>query len=358
MILAIEDTDSFYGKLTTALAEGRIISLPTDTTYGLAVDGTNAEAVKRLMEIKGRSERPFAIFVSKNRISTYAQIVKRKIVEYFIPGKLTVVMRKQEDVSLPFINDKVGVRVPDLHFIVKLLSRYDKPLAVTSANMSGHPPMRTATEIAEEFTGVALVVHGGMLLSPPSTVLDITETPPLVLRKGAVSILEIENVYGGIVRLEPGLRFHVLFVCSGNTCRSPMAAGIFRTLVHADYCEVRSAGTLFMGGSPASDHALAVVREYGGSIADHEARSVSKELIAWADLIFVMSYKHYDRLVEVEPGAVKKTFLLKEYKRKVKYTEVADPVGQDISAYRITARDMMPSLRLIARDVKRRFGKG
>lgn len=357
MILPIEETEEFYKKLTTSLEKGCIVALPTDTIYGLAVDGTNVEAVERLRRVKGRDERPFTFFISKNKIERYARVVKRKILEYFVPGKITLLMRKQEGVVLPSIVEKVGIRVPEVNFIIKLLGVYDKPLAVTSANLSGHPPISSSTEIAEQFTEIALVVHGGALQSEPSTVLDITETPPRITRKGAVGVLEIEKVYGGIVRLDPTLKFHVLFVCSGNTCRSPMAAGIFRTLVHEDYCDVRSAGILMMAGSPASDNAVRVVSEYGGSITDHRAQSVSPELIAWADLIFVMSYKHYNRVIEVEPRVVMKTFLLKEYKRKVKYNEIADPVGKDIDAYRETARDMLPSLQLIARDIKRRFSE-
>ena len=97
-----------------------------------------------------------------------------------------------------------------------------------------------------------------------------------------------------------------------------------------------------MSGLPPSDNGVQVVEEYGGSIKENLSQTLTRELIDWADLILVMGYKHFQ-------------CVLKEYKRKVKYNEISDPIGQDIDAYRKTADSMLPSLKLIARDIKRRF---
>jgi len=83
---------------------------------------------------------------------------------------------------------------------------------------------------------------------------------------------------------------------------------------------------------------------------------LTSECIDCADLMLVMGYKHFQHVIDIQPGAAVKTFLLKEYKRKVKYNEISDPVGQNIDAYRETAEKMLSSLRLVARDIKRRFG--
>jgi protein-tyrosine phosphatase len=79
------------------------------------------------------------------------------------------------------------------------------------------------------------------------------------------------------------------------------------------------------------------------------------EEIEWADLILVMSYGHFNRVIEMSRKAAVKTFFLKEYKRNVKYNEVADPVGRDLAAYRNAAQDMLPALRMVARDIRRRY---
>ena len=355
MIVKIEDTPEFYSQLIENLKTGRIISLPTDTVYGLAVDGINDKALNRLAEIKGRKYKPFAFFMSRSKIEDYAHVTKRKIIECFIPGSITVILRRNTEKFLPINSEKIGIRIPQVDFIIKLLSKYENPLAVTSANRSGQPTLCSALAIAEQFPEVDLLVDGGELISKPSTVIDLACTPPLVKRKGAIPILEIEKVYGHNVILKQPLKFNVLFVCTGNTCRSPMAEGILKTVVDEEYCAVKSCGNLPMNGLPPSDNGVQVVEEYGGSIKEHLSQTLTRELIDWADLILVMGYKHFQCVIDIQPGAAVKTFLLKEYKRKVKYNEISDPIGQDINAYRETAKKMLPSLKLVARDIKRRF---
>lgn len=355
MIVKIEDTEEFYRQIIHVLEKNGIIALPTDTIYGFAVDGTAHEAVSRLANIKGRREKPFTLFLPKNKIRQYANIAKRKIIEYFMPGTLTIILMKKIGVSLPGITEKIGIRIPRVDFIIKLLSMYDKPLAVTSANLTGQSPLTDASEISEKFADIELVIDGGRLKSKASTVIDLTTTPPMIKRKGTISILEIEKVYGKRILIDRGLRFNLLFVCSGNTCRSPMAEGMFRTLVSDEYCDVKSAGTLSMGAGPPTPFAQDVVAEYGGSITHHRSQTITAELIDWADLILVMEYKHYDMILGMSANAAVKTFLLKEYKRRPKYNKIFDPVGMAKEYYRKTAEEMFPSLKIVANDIRKRF---
>jgi tRNA threonylcarbamoyl adenosine modification protein (Sua5/YciO/YrdC/YwlC family) len=355
MLKKIENTPEFFNSIIELLKKGRVIAIPTDTIYGFAVDGTKSDTVKKLINIKGRGEKPFTFFMSRNNIKKYAVITKKKIFNYFIPGSITIILNKRKGSRLPFASEKIGVRIPQTDFIIKLLSLYANPLAVTSANLSGQEPLDSAVEIAEHFTGIDLVIDGGRLSSRPSTVLDLTTTPPTLLRKGKIPILEIEKIYGKRIRLDSSLKFNVLFVCSANTCRSPMAEGIFKTLISDKYCEIRSAGTLPMSGMPAAQFSIDVVKEYSGSIVQHQTKMITKDYIEWADLILVMAFRHYDAVLEISPDAAIKTFLLKEYKRRVKFNEVPDPVGKGIDIYRQTAKEMLPSLKIIARNIKKRF---
>lgn len=355
MITTIKDSSEFYNTLIDVLSKGGVVALPTDTVYGLAVDATVPRAVEKLRNVKGRDGKPFALFMSRGSIRDYAVFTKRKIIEYFVPGPITVVMKKKKAIKLPGCAETIGIRIPNTDFVLSLLNDYGRPLAVTSANRSGASPCTTAEEIARAFPEAEMIVDAGTLHSQPSTVTDLTTTPPTVLRKGVIPILAIEKVYGRRIVLGAGLRFNVLFVCSGNSCRSPMAEGIFRTMVDETCCSVRSAGTLHMNGMPASQYAQEVVEEYGGSIAQHLSQTTTRDMIAWADLILVMEYQHYTAVLEIEPQAAVKTFLLKEYKRKTQYNKVYDPVGKEKAVYEQTARDMLPSLRFVAHDVMRRF---
>ncbi len=356
MIIRPENTAEFYSRVIHVLEQDGIIALPTDTVYGFAINGIAYSAFQKLTKVKGRGEKPFTFFVPKNQITHYATLSKRKIIEYFIPGPLTVILKKKKETSLPGITEKMGIRVPRVDFVINLLNVYNKPLAVTSANLSGEPPLTNAFEISEMFTEIELVIDGGTLKSKASTVIDLTTTPPTIKRKGAIPILELEKVYGRQVLLDGSLKFNLLFVCSGNTCRSPMAEGIFRTLMSDEYCKVRSAGTLPMGSVPPSQYAQDIIAEYGGSIAHHRAQTITHELIDWADLILVMEYKHYEVILKMSADAAVKTFLLKEYKRRTRYNKVFDPVGKEKEYYRKTAEEMLPSLKTVANDIRRRFG--
>lgn len=355
MITTAKDTPAFLNTLVTTITKGGIIAIPTDTVYGLACDATVLNAVERLHNLKGRNGKQFTLFMQKGSIKEYAIVTKRKVIEYFMPGPITVILRKRKTVQLPGIADTIGIRIPNTDFVMALLNSFGKPLAVTSANKTGAPPLTSARDIAREFPEVEFIVDAGKLQSEPSTVVDLTTTPPVIVRKGAVSIMAIEKVYGHTVMLDHGLQFNVLFVCSGNSCRSPMAEGIFRTMIDETYCSVKSAGTLYMSGMPASEYAQDVVSEYGGSIAAHRSQPITPVLVGWADLILVMEYKHYTSVIEIVPQAPVKTFLLKEYKRKTQHNKVHDPVGKDRVFYEQTVRDMLPSLRFVARDVMKRF---
>ncbi len=355
MLLTIEDKDTFYATLTDQLHRGNILGLATDTVYGLAVDAQNQAAVEKLNRLKDRQAKPYTFFVSRSQLDRYAQLAKPKLIDFFMPGPLTVILKKQAGVELPLVQDRIGIRIPQTPYLLRLLNSYPRPLAVTSANRAGQPTCSSPYEIIENFTDVEVVVDGGRLEGPPSTVLDLTVSPPVVQRKGKIPILEIEKVHGRTVRLGGGNQFNVLFVCTGNTCRSPMAMGIFQTLVDPNRVAVQSAGISTTDGLPAAPHAVEAVRRFGGSLAAHRTRALKPELVRWADLILVMEYRHYEFVLQNAPEAVSRTFLLKEYKRNTKYTEVRDPVGQDLEAYLSSVEDMLPSLKFVAKEISKRF---
>ncbi len=355
MLIKVDKNPEFLRQISDVLKDGLIIALPTDTVYGLAVDGTNNAAVEKLRKLKDRTEKPFTFFIPKSEINKYAIVTKKKIIDYFVPGPITVILKMKPKITLPGIQERVGLRIPQNDFVIALLESFGKPLAVTSANRSGEPDIDSPYEIVEDLTDVKIVIDAGKIISKPSTVLDLTTTPPTILRKGKIPILEIEKVYARKIAIAAGIRFNVLFVCSANTCRSPMAEGVLKTLIDEKLCDVKSAGILPMDGLPAAQNSIVVVKEYGGSISNHRTKTITPELIDWADLILVMEYKHYDAVIALVPESAVKTFMLREYKTKAKYNEVADPVGKPIDAYRATAQEMLPILKALAKDIEKRY---
>ncbi len=134
---------------------------------------------------------------------------------------------------------------------------------------------------------------------------------------------------------------HILFVCTGNTCRSPMAEAIARRLAGERGLEVTvgSAGTSAWDGAPASDGALLVALEHGLDLSGHRARVLTRELVAGADLVLVMSPHHRERAVVL--GGESRAHLLTDYaSRSTEGRPVLDPFGGDLDTYRQTFVEM------------------
>jgi RpiB/LacA/LacB family sugar-phosphate isomerase len=129
----------------------------------------------------------------------------------------------------------------------------------------------------------------------------------------------------------------VLFVCTGNICRSPMAQGLFADLIRGRRdIEVTSAGIGAVGGQPPSPHSVEVMAELGLDIRNIRSKPLMAELVRRADFIFVMTYGHLDSMLLLFPSAAEKTFLIREFETDlpVMEREVSDPIGQSREVYR------------------------
>ncbi len=135
-------------------------------------------------------------------------------------------------------------------------------------------------------------------------------------------------------------KFTILFVCSGNACRSPMAEGLLKKKLYQQFktkLKVHSAGTLGISGSPATPNAITVAKEKGVDISQHISKGINKEIMTEADIIFVMADHHKKTLDEDYSKNTQKIFLLTNFgldKKEQKNVSIKDPIGENLTFYR------------------------
>ncbi|TET67156.1 MAG: low molecular weight protein arginine phosphatase [Candidatus Zixiibacteriota bacterium] len=157
-----------------------------------------------------------------------------------------------------------------------------------------------------------------------------------------------------------GGKFKVLFVCTGNTCRSPMAAGSMNKLLsEADFdgIEVGSAGTGALNGWPAAPHALEVTKNWGIDISAHRSRTLDEGTVEAADLIICMALEHHRAARQLSASSERKSYLLASYPQRPEETPLArieDPMGGDLEVYEKAFMRIDEHLRRIFGDLLER----
>jgi L-threonylcarbamoyladenylate synthase len=199
-----EETEREAGIANAALAvqRGQLVVLPTDTVYGIAADAFDPDAVKRLLEAKGRGrDMPPPVLVSAattlDALAVGVPDYARALIDELWPGPLTVVCHQQPSLQwdLGDTRGTVAVRMPDHDVALELLSRTG-PLAVSSANTTGMPAALDADQAAQMLgDSVEVILDDGPTPGPePSTIVDVTGPRGRVLRVGAVSVDRLNEV--------------------------------------------------------------------------------------------------------------------------------------------------------------------
>jgi L-threonylcarbamoyladenylate synthase len=195
--------DDAIAAAAAALREGDIVGVPTDTVYGLAADPWHSGAADRLFRVKARPrsmELPLLVADEAQALALAIAVplAARRLMEAFWPGPLTIVLPRQEDVDADLGDEDatIGLRCPD-HPVPLALCRAVGPIATTSANRHGEPPVTSAGALASGLHGVALVLDAGLCDGAPSTVVDSTGEIPKLLREGDIGWDRIISVAEG-----------------------------------------------------------------------------------------------------------------------------------------------------------------
>ena len=215
-------------KLISTAAEvlrrGGLVAFPTETVYGLGADAFNADAVKQIFVAKGRPlDNPMIVHIASvadlEALTTHVPKEANQLIERFWAGPLTLILKKSPDVPEDVTGglDTVAVRMPQNKIALALIKALGHPIAAPSANLSGRPSGTTAGHVLQDFAGkIELILDGGpVTVGVESTVLDLSQKPPAILRPGAVTQEDLAPFLGRVVmgrgaegkKRSPGTRY-------------------------------------------------------------------------------------------------------------------------------------------------------
>ena len=195
------------GQAAEILRRGGLLAIPTETVYGLGADGLNEDAVRHIFEAKGRpQDNPLILHIpDAGWLTRYCKNVPEtayRLAERFWPGPLTMILPRADCVPLVTTGglDTVGMRCPDHAVTRAIIAAAGVPVAAPSANTSGRPSCTSAAHVREDMDGrIDGVVDGGACrVGVESTILDLTCTPPRLLRPGGLPLEDLREVLGEV----------------------------------------------------------------------------------------------------------------------------------------------------------------
>lgn len=354
------DPHAAVQRAVRALAEGALVAFPTETVYGVAASAASDDAIRRLRAARhDPTDQPYTVHVARGEdcdaFVPCLSSLGRRLMKKAWPGPLTLVFQVPEPSHSKiyeslgpagrasiFGGGNVGLRCPDHPIATVLLGAVAAPIVATGANAPGQPAPTDADSVMRQIGQVVDVIldAGPTRYRKPSSIVAVNGDGYRLIRAGVLderSIKRLANV-------------SILFVCTGNTCRSPMAEGLFKKMVAEKLgcavgdlprrgIHIRSAGTMAFGGGGASREAVEVGRRRGFDLMNHAARTVDPELIHSADYIFTMGRHHIDVLHSISPTDGRRARPLDEE------SDISDPAGSSLDEYERVADRITSALR-------------
>jgi protein-tyrosine phosphatase len=342
------DFDADLRRGVELLENGSLVVLPTETVYGAAGRLDREASKSRLSSLRGGPDsRPMTIHLARHEdAARYLGPVNelgRRLMRKLWPGPVGLSFEVPADrrsevaaqLKLPesaiYDNDRITLRFPDHPLTTEILGQVDAPVAITIASSNAGGSGFKPQSLVDELDGKVDLIYdaGPTRFSRPSTLVKVHADRYEIVRSGVYDERIIDRL----------LKTTVLFVCSGNTCRSPMAEAIARGLLSKNLnvnemelerkgINVISAGAYAMPGMRATPQAVDALREMGVDLSRHRSRALTVELIHQADFIYTMGQGHAMAVRSLVPSASDKVQTLDPD------GDIEDPIGSDLGVYK------------------------
>lgn len=340
LILKINSRDPDKGRIrkaADACKKGKVIVFPAETVY-IVGGRMNASGIEeRLREITGRPEtESFVYHVSDWPMLDTLKVKRTPLVcsmaRQFWPGPVTLVVHD-------LAGRKIGIRFPRNKITLALIRETGEPMITAGANQLGKPSPHTAHQVLEGLLGNfdCLIDGGKTEFRMKSTIVDLTEEMPVILRKGAQGS-DAEKAVERI-RSEKCPRKRILIVCTGNACRSPMAEGWLKREIEAKglsaEIEVISCGTRARDGVPCTSETELVMQSRGIDFSKFRSRLCRGGDLWSSDLVLAMAPQHALDIAKMLPSVKERTITL----------HVDDPIGLGMDVYERVFLDIETKLK-------------
>ena len=363
-ILKIDDPATNQAAVQEAadcLSNGGLVVFPTETVYGVGASIASSDALRRLREVKQRPDtKPFGAHLpgqeAARRLVGAGSTMLNRAVKKLLPGPATILATIPDaeatqvvaDMGLPpeskallYHEGTIGLRCPDHPVAQAVLGAVDSPVVASSANQAGGRDPFTAEQAIEALDGqVDIAIDAGpSQYAKPSTIIRIQGDGVEVIREGVYDKRTVDSM----------LECVLLFVCTGNTCRSPMAQAVARhELAHrlgpmaadaeAGYFRAVSAGVFASPGSPATPEGVRALEAMNIPTSPHHSQMLSMDLLQQAEAVYCMTESHRRAVLGVVPGIEYKVFRLDADR------DIADPIGGGLEVYKVCLNQIQTAI--------------
>jgi tRNA threonylcarbamoyl adenosine modification protein (Sua5/YciO/YrdC/YwlC family) len=346
-VTSADDPRDAVHRAVQALVEGKVVALPTETVYIAAASALSEAAVERLLAIReGQADGPLPLAVrSTDEVLDYVPqlpAIGQRLARRCWPGPMTMQLPDAHpDSAIQRLSPKVRavivpqgeirVRVPAHELVLQVLRLLAGPVVMTGARRRSDPDSLTAQDVLVRLGDKVDVVldDGRCKFAQRSSIVRVDDEGLSVLRPGVFSESNLKRLAS----------LMVVFVCTGNTCRSPMAEMLMKKRVAEKLkCKIEelddrgivimSAGISAAPGGRAAAEGVQTLKERGLDLSQHESQPLSERIVRFADVIITMTRGHRDVILSHFPEAEPRVHLLSRGRG-----DVADPIGGPIELY-------------------------